>query len=99
MLNENLTKELALSEAVNIDDIQKDKMNIISAPVSSGKTYAAIHKFSSLLADGQKMLYLIDTTAGKENISYSYSLIREFGDKEIQAYDKEVVAEYVKKRA
>nr|WP_296085797.1 DEAD/DEAH box helicase family protein [uncultured Blautia sp.] len=33
-----------LSEAVNINNLEKEKLNIIKAPTGSGKTYFALHE-------------------------------------------------------
>lgn len=94
MLNTTLTKEITITEGIDISSIRIDKINLITASTNAGKTYAATHKISELLKDGQKMLYLIDTTAGKENIIATYQTIREYGNKELEAYDRAAVKQF-----
>ena len=51
-----------LSELVNLDMLQKDKLNIIKAPTGSGKTYFALTAIPASLTDAvHKVVYLIDT--------------------------------------
>lgn len=99
MLNTTLTKEITINEGIDIKSIQSDKINLITAPTSAGKTYAAINKIATLLKDGQKMLYLIDTTASKENIIATYKEIREYGNSGIEAYDKHAVEQFKKEQS
>lgn len=96
MLNTTLTKEITINQGIDISSIRLDKINLITAPTSSGKTYAATNEIAKLLKDGQKMLYLIDTTAGKENIIETYKSIREYGDDKIEAYDRDAVEKFKK---
>ena len=98
MLNTTLTKEITIDEGIDIQSIRLDKINLIYAPTSSGKTYAATNKIATLLKDGQKMLYLIDTTAGKENIILTYQTIQEYGSADIEAYDRAVVKKFEKEQ-
>ena len=56
-----------LSEAVDINNLEKEKLNIIKAPTGSGKTYFALHEISSLCQNAlHQAVYLIDTINGKE---------------------------------
>ena len=71
MTNNKLTNSLTLSDVLDINELVIDKLNIIQAPTRSGKTYAALHKMSELRGT-KRMLYLIDTSAGKENILNAY---------------------------
>lgn len=87
MLNNKKTR---LSEVLDLDSLRIDKFNIIKAPTSSGKTYAAVHHISKLCGE-KHMLYLIDTTAGKENILNTY--------KEVEDYDKSTIATVLKDHA
>ena len=98
MLNTTLTKEITIDQGIDISSIQLNKVNLITAPTSSGKTYASTHKIAKLLNDEQKMLYLIDTTAGKENIIESYAAIREYGNAEIEAYDRAAIEKFEKEQ-
>lgn len=58
---------LFLSNLLECSMLRKGVLNIIHAPCGSGKTYAAIHNLaqSGLVAAPRKVLYLIDTTNGK----------------------------------
>ena len=62
-----------LSELVSIDMLQKDKLNIIEAPTGSGKTYFALNYIPTAIKDAyHKVLYLIDTINGKEQLLAKY---------------------------
>ena len=98
MLNTTLTREITINQGIDISSIRLNKINLISASTNAGKTYAATHKIAELLKSGQKMLYLIDTTAGKENIIRTYQTIREYGDQEIEAYDRAAVEQFKKEQ-
>lgn len=98
MLNTTLTKEITINQGIDISSIRLDKINLITAPTSSGKTYAATNKIATLLKNGQKMLYLIDTTAGKENIVETYSTIQEYGSSEIEAYNRDAIEKFEKEQ-
>ena len=87
MTNNKLTNSLTLSDVLDINELVMDKLNIIQAPTRSGKTYAALHKMSELRGT-KRMLYLIDTTAGKENILNSYEQVEE--------YNKAIIDEVLK---
>ena len=63
-----------LSEVVKLDMLQKDKLNIIKAPTGSGKTYFALTAVPATLTDAvHKVVYLIDTINGKEQILKNYN--------------------------
>ena len=57
-----------LSEAVHADEIEKGVLNIVCAPVGSGKTTWALDVLSNTVSSKYKMLYLIDTKNGKEQL-------------------------------
>lgn len=58
-----------LSELVDCSEFQKGKLNIIKAPTGSGKSYFALQHIPSLVEDAiHKVVYLIDTTNGKEQL-------------------------------
>ena len=48
-----------LSEAVDINNLETEKLNIIKAPTGSGKTYFALHEISSLC---QNALHVFNLT-------------------------------------
>lgn len=63
-----------LSEAVDINNLETEKLNIIKAPTGSGKTYFALHEISSLCQNAlHQAVYLIDTINGKEQILRNYN--------------------------
>ena len=54
--------------------LQKDKLNIIKAPTGSGKTYFALTVIPSAVSDpAHKIVYLIDTINGKQQILQNYN--------------------------
>lgn len=57
-----------LSEAVNTEDIESGVLNLVRSPVGSGKTTWAIDTLSKTVSAPYKMIYLIDTTNGKEQL-------------------------------
>ena len=61
-----------LSDAICIQQIQKGKLNVISAPTGCGKTYFATHDLPQLSSCLEHIIYLIDTNAGKEQIIHEY---------------------------
>lgn len=68
-----------LSELVNVDMLENGKLNVIKAPTGSGKTYFALSYIPSLLNDAiHKVVYLIDTVNGKEQILQNYNAIPEY---------------------
>lgn len=63
-----------LSELVTPDMLVKDKLNIIKAPTGSGKTYFALTAIPAMLTDAvHKVVYLIDTINGKEQLLRNYN--------------------------
>mgnify|MGYP001024678480 FL=1 len=68
-----------LSELVDLSMLQKDKLNIIQAPTGSGKTYFALNYIPAVAGDAvHKVVYLIDTINGKEQILKNYNAISEY---------------------
>ena len=75
----NITGEKYLSDLVSIEMLVKDKLNIIQAPTGSGKTYFALNAIPAACKDAHhKVVYLIDTINGKEQILNNYKAIREY---------------------
>ncbi|MBQ7113770.1 MAG: DEAD/DEAH box helicase family protein, partial [Clostridia bacterium] len=63
-----------LSEVVKLDTLQIDHLNIIKAPTGSGKTYFALTAIPATLPDAvHKVVYLIDTINGREQILQNYN--------------------------
>lgn len=70
-----------LSELVDCSQFQKNKLNIIEAPTGCGKTYFALQYIPKLSEDAtHKIVYLIDTINGKEQIIKNYNAISEYRD-------------------
>ena len=67
----NVTKdEKYLTEAIHMDTLcPYGKINIINAPVGSGKTSWALNELSRIPESFDKVLYLIDTRNGSQSIS------------------------------
>lgn len=63
-----MTGTKTLSEAVHMDEIKPATLNMIVAPVGSGKTHWALHELSRKLSLPYKMLYLIDTRNGNNQL-------------------------------
>lgn len=59
---------LWLSEAVQEKELKKGVLNIVTAPVGCGKTTWAVDKLSASVSKPYKMLYLIDTVNGKDQL-------------------------------
>lgn len=57
-----------LSEAIDITTIQKGVLNIVEAPTGCGKTEWAFKDLTKMASDPNKILYLIDTTIGKQSL-------------------------------
>lgn len=57
-----------LSEAVHYEEVEKGQLNIVNAPVGSGKTHWALNVLSKTVSAPHKMIYLIDTINGKEQL-------------------------------
>lgn len=68
-----------LSELVDVSLLQQDKLNIIKAPTGSGKTYFALQTIPGLVRDAvHKVVYLIDTVNGKDQIVENYNAVKEY---------------------
>lgn len=68
-----------LSQLVDVEALQKERLNIIKAPTGSGKTYFALQHIPSLTTDAvHDVVYLIDTINGKEQILQNYNAISEY---------------------
>lgn len=59
---------LWLSEAIHEEELKKGALNIVEAPVGCGKTTWALDSLSTRVSKPYKMLYLIDTVNGKEQL-------------------------------
>ena len=53
---------------VAVSQFIPNKMNLIEAPCASGKTFFAFGKLLTLAQNNHRVLYLIDTTIGKESL-------------------------------
>ena len=62
-------KRIYLSDVIKPEEFKKGRANIVIAPCHSGKTTAAIKKIAPLASCLEKVLYLIDTSAGKESLA------------------------------
>ena len=62
----NALERIYLSDVIETEKFKKGQANIIVAPCHSGKTTAAIGKIARLASCREKVLFLIDTTAGKD---------------------------------
>lgn len=101
-----MTGSKYLSELVDVKLLQQDKLNIIKAPTGSGKSYFALHTIPGLVRDAvHKVVYLIDTVNGKEQIVENYNATSEYyqWSKEVdqdgmwfEPSDKVVVLTYAK---
>lgn len=58
-----------LSEAINIEDFQKGKINLIQTNCGSGKTYFAINELSKQVDNLSKIVYLIDSAAMRDSLA------------------------------
>ena len=68
-----------LSDLVNIEALQKSKLNIIRAPTGSGKTYFALTSIPAISYNAlHSTVYLIDTINGKEQILSNYNAVSEY---------------------
>lgn len=68
-----------LSELIDLSTLQKGKLNIIKAPTGSGKTYFALNHIPATVPDAiHKVVYLIDTINGKEQILKNYNAVAEY---------------------
>lgn len=57
-----------LSEALSLEGFRKGYLNLIKAPVASGKTYFALNNLPNLVEHQNRIVYLIDTIAGRDQI-------------------------------
>lgn len=57
-----------LSESVHTECIEKGVINIVHAPTGSGKTTWSINELSQTVSHPTKMIYLIDTKAGRQQL-------------------------------
>lgn len=57
-----------LDEAVDINEIKSGQLNLIEAPVGSGKSHFALNVLPRGLKDKHNMVYLIDTVNGKQQL-------------------------------
>jgi ABC-type lipoprotein export system ATPase subunit len=69
-----------LSQAIDINDIESGKLNIIQAPTGSGKSYFALNDLTKKASKNSRYLYLIDKRTPKNRLSKSEILLdREHG--------------------
>lgn len=74
-----MTGSKYLSELVDVSRLRRNKLNIITAPTGCGKTYFALHHIPNLVDNAHlRVVYLIDTVNGKEQILDHYNAIREY---------------------
>ena len=57
-----------LSEAIDQNSFRSGCLNLVYAPVGCGKTYWALNCLAASMKDKNKMLYLIDTTNGRDKL-------------------------------
>lgn len=70
-----------LSELVKPEMLQAGKLNIIKSPTGSGKSYFALTAIPQTLTDAtHRLVYLIDTINGKEQILNNYHAQRDYMD-------------------
>ena len=63
-----MSKNKTLSEAVHMDELEPNYLNIVNAPVGSGKTYWARNTVVNMASAPSKAIYLIDTINGKNQL-------------------------------
>ena len=66
MINTSNERRPFLSEVIEPELFKKGQANIVVAPCHSGKTTAAVTRIASLASTPERVLFLIDTTAGKQ---------------------------------
>ena len=76
MLNNSTVKVVSGRKTLYdvLDDLtqfETHKFHIIKSPPGTGKTYAAVNKLTQLSPD-KRLLYLIDTVAGRDGIEEDY---------------------------
>lgn len=57
-----------LSEAVHAEEIKTGQLNLVEAPTGAGKTTWALNTLAEEVTDKHRMVYLIDTVNGKEQL-------------------------------
>ena len=57
-----------LTDAINLDEIEIGCLNLISSNCGSGKTTFALNKLTELASSLDKVLYLIDSCGGRDQI-------------------------------
>lgn len=57
-----------LTDAVHMDEIEKGVLNLVCAPTGSSKTHWALYVLSKTASKPYKVVYLIDTRNGKEQL-------------------------------
>ena len=65
-----------LSEAICEDDFRSNHLNIIYSPTGCGKTFWAMNFLAKKASHPDKMLYLIDTINGKDQLVKRYPQAR-----------------------
>ncbi|WP_425756633.1 DEAD/DEAH box helicase family protein [Ihubacter sp. rT4E-8] len=60
--------EKYLSEAVHAEEIKAGQLNLVKAPVGAGKTTWALNTLAEEVTDKHRMVYLIDTVNGKQQL-------------------------------
>lgn len=60
--------EKYLSEAVHAEEIKTGQLNLVEAPTGAGKTTWALNTLAEEVTDKHRMVYLIDTVNGKEQL-------------------------------
>ena len=60
-----------LSEAVHASEIKTGQLNLVKAYTGAGKTRWALNTLAEEVADKDRMVYLIDTANGKEQLLQS----------------------------
>lgn len=63
-----MRREKYLTEAVHADEIKSGQLNLIEAPVGAGKTTWALNVLAEEVSDKHRMVYLIDTVNGKQQL-------------------------------
>lgn len=63
-----MIKEKYLTDAVHADEIKSGQLNLVEAPVGAGKTTWALNVLAEEVSDKHRMVYLIDTVNGKQQL-------------------------------
>lgn len=98
MLNNSTVKVVSGRKTLYdvLDDLtqfETHKFHIIKSPPGTGKTYAAVNKLTQLSPD-KRLLYLIDTVAGRDGIEEDYKNIVSYED--VLEYDKKACDIFLK---